>query len=160
MISSLSVNTTLLQIPSFKILGNQYLTPSFRFTKTGNPLIAWSEISSLYEPIIYPSKLMFELSFPFPEPIEFTIYPTDKGFTRQMIIDEIRRAYRHLFRHSNVPAARWESVVEKGKETKYHVFYPHSHLFVDRIYFDHKTERLDIKVEGLPKPNMDFNLPF
>lgn len=157
---ALNTESKVLDMPPFKVLSNQYNSPTLRFTPTGRPLLGWANIQDLKQPLYKSEFLTFELSFPFKDIMSYTIHSAEKGFTRQYIIDEIRRAYRHLFRHSNVPAARWEFSGNSESNKQIHVFYPHSHLYVEQILINEKENSLEIKVDGLPKPNHDFDLPF
>lgn len=160
MINAVSLTTTLLDIPPFRIQGNQYQSPSVRYLNNGKILAEWAGITRLTETLINPDKLSYTLRFPFSQPKTYTIYPASKGFTRQSIIDEIRRSYRQLFRHSKETAHQWESTTSNNKVTQYQVMYPFSGLYVDRIYFDQENNSLDIRADGMPSPQNNLELPF
>lgn len=160
MIKVVPISTVLLDIPPFRIQGNKYATPVFAQTKDNKFKIGWSEIQSLHEPLFYCKELKYDLSFPFKLSRTYTLYPSDKGYTRQSLIDEIRRSYRHLFRHSDQVALQWESSTYKKNTTQYQVSYPFSGLYVDKVYYNKENNSLEIIVDGNPIPQNSLDMPF
>jgi len=159
MIKKNTVQEISLKIPPFKLLSNSYMTPLIEIKK-GKIKASWKKFNDLDEVLVNTELLSFDLSFPFNSKVSYTIYSAKKGFTTQFLIDEIRRSYRHLFRHSKTPALTWEKTIENGKEVEYQVLYPHSNLFVEDILINHKENKLRIVVEGFPLSFNIDDLPF
>ncbi|WP_137297173.1 hypothetical protein [Psychromonas sp. SP041] len=150
-----------LPITPFKVMGNQYVSPMIYFDGNKKSISASvQDIPNLDEIIVNNEVLSFSILFPFNKESEFTIYPTDKGFSRLLIINEIRRAYRAVFRHNQGTSARWETVTTKGGIQSFLVDYPLKGLYVEKILISEKDNRLYITTECAPEIKRSDSLPF
>lgn len=159
MLSAEEFSIIKLPIPPFKIGGNQYITP--KFCRSGVSFsLCLSKIDSLDSIVVHGEELRFALQFPFNSGRTYTIKSSSKYFTVQNLIDEIRRSYRHLFRHSSEMAIGWERSLSSSGLIDLKVSYPFSGIFVSEIWINPVTLELTIKPECFPIIDDAIHLPF
>jgi hypothetical protein len=159
MISEKDMSKISLTIPPFKICGTQYYSPLVAL-KSGKLSLHMAKIGGLDDVIVHISELKLNLQFPFSISRNYVIHSSSGVFTKKMLIDEIRRSYQHLFRHSNEVASSWERSSVNGKLIDFKVSYPFSGIFISDVFYDRDAGSIHISAECYPIIDNSINLPF